>query len=161
MGDLIKNRKINLGWKFITTLCKQMADAIKVSSNHNYNIIDYFSSLSFVWSNFTMNILLYYLLQFLHSNECIHRDIKAQNMLLDIDADMKWCAKICDFGFARRKINNRASGDYGGVLNNRLSGDFGPALLNNRGSGDYTRRARSRRTMTICGTGNLTLSFVY
>lgn len=36
-------------------------------------------------------------LYYLHSHRVLHRDLKPQNILLDVNN----CAKLCDFGFAR------------------------------------------------------------
>lgn len=43
--------------------------------------------------------------QYLHRNEVIHRDLKAQNILISRE-DGVWCPKITDFGLSREVGNN-------------------------------------------------------
>ena len=63
-------------------------------------------------------------LSYLHSDNILHRDLKSLNILLDIN----YCAKICDFGLAKIKLETSSSS----TKSNKASGTtrwMAPELL--------------------------------
>jgi serine/threonine protein kinase len=71
-----------------------------IRSNHESMIFRYFEDV------FTCMVHVLLGIEYLHYNNIIHRDIKLQNILYDLEEDGTKTFRLCDFGFMR-KINGR------------------------------------------------------